>query len=56
MALYEESERAALEGELAPLLAAWRDAEEIAGTSDALLVAAAIDEKLVAMKRAGRAD
>ena len=36
MALHEESERRALEGELALLEAAWRDAEEIARISDAL--------------------
>ena len=36
MALHEESERRALEGELALLEAAWRDAEEIAAISDAL--------------------
>jgi len=36
MALHEESERRALEGELAILEAAWRDAEEIARISDEL--------------------
>ena len=36
MSLHEESERRALEGELALLEAAWRDAEEIARISDAL--------------------
>lgn len=34
MAVHEESERRALEGELAVLEAAWRDAEEIAAISD----------------------
>jgi hypothetical protein len=37
MALNEESERRALEGELAQLEQAWRDAEEIAAIADNLL-------------------
>jgi hypothetical protein len=36
MALHEEGERRALEGELALLEAAWREAEEVAAISDAL--------------------
>jgi hypothetical protein len=36
MALHEDSERRALEGELAALEAAWREAEEIAGIADSL--------------------
>ena len=36
MALHEESERRALEGELALLEAAWRDAEQIAAIADVL--------------------
>jgi hypothetical protein len=36
MALHEETERRALEGELALLEAAWREAEEIAAIADAL--------------------
>ena len=36
MALHEESERRALEGELALLEAAWRDAEQIASVADEL--------------------
>ncbi|HEX2187884.1 MAG TPA: hypothetical protein VHG51_03250 [Longimicrobiaceae bacterium] len=36
MALHEESERRALEGELSALEAAWREAEEIAAIADAL--------------------
>jgi hypothetical protein len=36
MAAHEEQERRALEGELAELEAAWRDAEEIAAIADAL--------------------
>jgi hypothetical protein len=38
MALHEEQERRALEGELATLEAAWRNAEEIAAIADDLLV------------------
>ncbi|HEY0971217.1 MAG TPA: hypothetical protein VGE02_09640 [Gemmatimonadales bacterium] len=38
MALHEESERRALEGELAALEEAWREAEEIASISDDLLL------------------
>jgi hypothetical protein len=37
MAAHEESERRALDGELAALEAAWRDADEIAMIADALL-------------------
>jgi hypothetical protein len=37
MALHEESERRALEGELAALEAAWKEAEEIAHIADSLL-------------------
>jgi hypothetical protein len=37
MALHEESERRALQGELAGLEAAWREAEEIAQIADSLL-------------------
>jgi hypothetical protein len=36
MALHEESERAALEGELTALESAWREAEEIAAIADSL--------------------
>jgi hypothetical protein len=38
MAAHEESERRALEGELAILEAAWREAEEIASIADRLLI------------------
>ena len=51
MALHEASERAALDGELEPLLAAWREAEEIAGIADALLVPAPVAGRLSAMQR-----
>ncbi len=50
MALHEEQERRALEGELAILEAAWREAEEIAGIADNLLVPQK-DEELIARHR-----
>lgn len=43
MAVHEESERRALEGELARLATEWKEAEEIAAISDALLVAPDVD-------------
>ncbi len=44
MAAHEESERRAMEGELAALEAAWREAEEIAAIADALLIPRDVDE------------
>jgi hypothetical protein len=46
MALHEESERRALEGELWRLEQAWKEAEEIAGIADGLLVPEGADEFL----------
>jgi len=46
MAVHEESERRALEGELARLATEWNDAEEIAAISDALLVEPHVDDWL----------
>jgi hypothetical protein len=43
MALHEEAERAAMQGELASLELAWREAEEIAGIADSLLVPPEVD-------------
>jgi hypothetical protein len=37
MAAHEETERRALDGELAELEAAWREADEVAAIADALL-------------------
>ena len=48
MALHEDQERRALEGELAELEQAWREAEEIGAIADSLLLPAWIDD---AMKR-----
>jgi hypothetical protein len=44
MASHEEVERRAMEGELALLEAAWRQAEEIAKIADNLLVPSAVDD------------
>ena len=46
MALHEEQERRALEGELARLERAWREAEEIAAIADNLLLPDHTDEFL----------
>jgi hypothetical protein len=46
MASHEESERRAMEGELAVLEAAWRQADEIAKIADNLLMPPSVDEFL----------
>lgn len=51
MALHEQAERRAIEGELALLEAAWAEAEEIAGISDGLFVPASVDARLAELKR-----
>jgi len=51
MALHEEAERRALEGELGELERAWRDAEEVAGISDDLLLPENVTEAFERMKR-----
>ncbi len=50
MALHEEQERRAMEGELDELRAAWRAAEELAQISDNLLVPGEVEEKIEALK------
>ncbi|HEY4132293.1 MAG TPA: hypothetical protein VGM50_16910 [Gemmatimonadaceae bacterium] len=50
MALHEEVERRALQGELAELELAWKNAEEIAGISDSLLVAPSVEEEWKRLK------
>lgn len=50
MALHEDAERRAMEGELAALERAWAEAEGIAAIADNLLVPARIDEKLSELK------
>jgi hypothetical protein len=44
--LHEEQERRALEGELWRLERAWKEAEEIAGISDSLLLPEGVDDFL----------
>jgi hypothetical protein len=50
MALHEEAERRAMEGELGILEQAWRDAEEIAGISDNLLLPESVDATVRRLK------
>jgi hypothetical protein len=52
MALHEEAERRALEGELAELERAWRDAEEIANIADNLLVPSSVGERIEQLRSA----
>lgn len=51
MALHEESERRAMEGELAMLEAAWQEAEEIAHIADTMFVPATVEARLSALRR-----
>ncbi len=51
MAAHEESERRALEGELAVLEEAWREAEEIASIADGLLIPREIEEWITRKRR-----
>jgi len=51
MAVNEEHERIALEGELALLELAWQDAEEIAAIADSLTIPAEVNEQLERLKR-----
>jgi hypothetical protein len=53
MASHEEQERRALEGELALLEAAWRDAEEIAKIADDMFLPASTDADLEALRAKG---
>lgn len=50
MAIHEEQERRALEGELFLLEQAWKDAEEIAGISDTLLLPEGTEDALERLK------
>ncbi|QJR36953.1 hypothetical protein [Gemmatimonas groenlandica] len=51
MSLHEDDERRALDGELAALEARWREAEEIAGIADNLLLPSEIDAELERLRR-----
>jgi hypothetical protein len=53
MALHEDVERAALEGELENLERAWRDAEEIAAISDDMFVPNTVRTTLEKLRRSG---
>lgn len=53
MAAHEDVERRAMEGELAILEAAWRQAEEIAAIADTLLVPPTVDTQIAVMKGDG---
>ena len=55
MALHEDRERRAMEGELALLQRAWRDAEEIAKIADNMFISASVDARVNAIHTA-RAD
>ena len=52
MALHEDAERRAMEGELALLEAAWRDAEEIAAIADDMFLPEGVQASLERMKKA----
>ena len=54
MALHEESERRAMEGELEELERAWREAEEVAAISDNLLVPESVDEEFRRLREGSR--
>ena len=56
MALHEEQERRALEGELGQLEQAWREAEEIAAIADNLLLPKHVDDFLDRHSRRGTSD
>jgi hypothetical protein len=51
MSLQEDGERRALEGELAMLEAAWREAEQIAAISDSLLVPVEVLERIAGLRK-----
>ena len=56
MALHEESERRAMDGELAELERAWREAEEIAKIADEMFVPASINAKIEQMHHRSSSD
>ena len=51
MATHEEAERRAMEGELETLEAAWRQADEIAGIADSLLIPTEVEEFVTSEKK-----
>jgi hypothetical protein len=54
MALQEDAERRAMEGELKELERAWREAEEIAAIADNLLVEPGVTQALDSLKQGSR--
>jgi hypothetical protein len=56
MALHEEHERRALEGELFLLTQAWKEAEEVAAISDNLLLPEGVEERLEELRRGELSD
>jgi hypothetical protein len=54
MALHEESERRAMDGELAQLEAAWREAEEIANIADNMFVLPSVEAQVEELRRRAR--
>lgn len=54
MALSDERERAAMEGEIAELVTAWREAEEVARIADDLLLPAGVLGRLAGLRQRGR--
>ena len=56
MAANEETERRALEGELALLEAAWAEAEEIAGIADSLTLPAEVEQRAKRLRDGARGD
>ncbi|HEY0972464.1 MAG TPA: hypothetical protein VGE02_15955 [Gemmatimonadales bacterium] len=53
MAAHEDAERAAMEGELALLEAAWRDAEEVAAIADDLLLPGTVTTRMEELRERG---
>lgn len=53
MALHEDAERRAMQGELALLEAAWREAEEIAGIADDMFLPASVQSSLDRLRQRG---
>lgn len=54
MALHEEAERRAMEGELAELEQAWREAEEVAAIADNMFVPVSVDEEFRRLKEGSK--
>jgi hypothetical protein len=54
MALHEEAEMRALQGELTELEQAWRDAEEIAAIADNILTPSSIQKTLDRLRGSNR--